>query len=305
MPLVERVREEMKANGLSQAQVARESGTHATRLNQWLQGKYPGDTVSLEEALGKWLDARARQLAEGTRLPEAPAWVSTPTAQRILAALGYAQMAGDVSVVYGGAGLGKTQTARHYQGTAPNVWIATMTPATSTVAAALDRVCTSVGVRTVPQGANRMEAAIVERMRDTNGLLVIDEAQHMAHGAIEAVRSLQDATEVGLTIMGNEIVYNRLTGGTRQAHFAQLFSRIGRRLSLRGPLKEDVEAVCEAWGLTNGAKAMCWSIAKRPGALRGLTKCLRLGAMYAQGAGEQLASEHIKAAWRDLGGEEV
>ena len=296
------VQAEMERYGLSQTQVARESDMAASRLNQWLSGKYRGDNEAVAVDMRRWLNARSERTTAAGRLPEAPAWIATETAKRILSALAYAQMAGDVSVVYGGAGVGKTCTARQYARENPNVWIATMTPSVASVATSLERIAHALGIRETPQGAARIEAAIIDRLQGTSGLLVVDEAQHLSKLALEGVRGLHDATGVGLALLGNDQVYSQLTGGARQAHFAQLFSRIGNRMRLSAPTDADVTILAEAWGIAANAKTVCRKIAGQPGALRGLTKALRMATMAAAGEGAALAREHIKFAWESLGG---
>ena len=109
-----------------------------------------------------------------------------------------------------------------------------------------------------------------------------------------------------MAFLGNETVYSRLTGGQRQAHFAQLFSRVGCRLRLVKPQKEDVGELLDAWNVQGRARDLCGKIAGQPGALRGLTKTLRLASMMAAGEGASaLDVEIIKAAWLDLGGDAV
>ncbi|MEA4857950.1 AAA family ATPase [Solidesulfovibrio sp.] len=306
MPLTgdvrELVRAEMERGGMSQAQVAREAGINSARLSQWLADKYQGDNATVDAAMRTWLKARSERASGDARLPGAPGWIPTATAKRVQAALFYAQMAGDIAVTYGGAGVGKTCTAMQYQRENPNVWIATMTPATSSLATCLERIALSVGIREVPQGALRIESAITSRIQGTGGLLIVDEAQHLSKAALEGVRSIHDLTQVGLALLGNESVYAQLTGGSRQAHFAQLFSRIGRRLRLNTPDKEDVEALLDAWSVPGDARESCRQVARQNGALRGLTKMLRVASMMAAGEGHALSNEHVRAAWCDLGG---
>ena len=56
----------------------------------------------------------------------------------------------------------------------------------------------------------------------------------------------------------------------------------------------------EAWGVQDAeARALLAEIAGRPGALRMLTKTLRLAAMATGGKPDLKA---VRAAWRDLGG---
>src|ERR1035437_1267786 len=52
----------------------------------------------------------------------------------------------------------------------------------------------------------------------TGGLLVIDEAQHLSVAALDQIRSIHDATDLGIALVGNQQVYARLTGGNRAAY---------------------------------------------------------------------------------------
>src|SRR5699024_622529 len=273
--LAEAAAAEMEQYALSQAVVARESGVNSSAFNRWLRGQYPGDNATIDDKIKRWLDARLERRRTEATLPAAPAWVDTPSARQVLSALSYAQMAGDITVIYGGAGVGKTLAARRYKRQAPNVWIATMTPATSVLGSALERIALTVGLR--PSGrAARIEGDIIDKLTGTQGLLIIDEGQHLCPRALEAVRSLQDATGIGVAILGNEIVYAQLTGGTRSMGFAQLFSRIGKRVRLTRPKAADVDALLDAWGINaRDAQRLLHQIAKKPGALRGVTKTLR------------------------------
>jgi DNA transposition AAA+ family ATPase len=222
-----------------------------------------------------------------------------------MSVLTYAQMAADLAVIYGGPGVGKTRTISHYQKTSPNVWIATMTPDCSTVPAMIEEIADAFGLHgggTV--SSSRMRRAMCRKMRGTTGLLIVDEAQHLGNNAIEELRSIHDATEIGVVLAGNESVYSRLTGGHRAAHFAQIFSRIGKKLRLNRPVKGDVIALAEALNVTGSAERdLLLDIAQKPGALRGVVKTVRLAGMFAAGAGVTVTEEHIRSAWRDLGGE--
>lgn len=289
---------------LTQAEIGRQSGVSSSRLNRWLKGAYEGDNEALEAELARWVDSYVTRQIESRALPAAPEWVATPTGERITAALGYAQIAADIAVVYGGAGLGKTTAIRHYAHTNPNVWIATMTPATATTVPALEEIALALGLKEVTGGAARIQRAIVARLTGTHGLLVIDEAQHLGVGALDAARALHDATGVGLALVGNESVYARMTGGNRAAYLDRLFSRIGKRVRLTRAHGDDIDALITAWRIeSKDCRQVLHEIAAKPGGLRGLTKTLRLASMFAVGAGRAVSCDDIRAAWRDLGGE--
>ena len=290
---------------LSQAILAKESGVSATTLNQWLGGKYPGDNEGIDAKLRLWLEADQARRAAGSAMPVAPSYVSTPTSARILGALGYAQMAGDIAVVYGNAGVSKTETVKHYRDSSPNVWIATMTPSTSGVVPALEEICDALGI-SPGGGARKMAKAICKRVRDTHGLLCIDEAQHLGVPALDEIRAIHDDTGVGIALVGNDGVFARMAGGRNAAQLDRLYSRVGKRLRLQQATEGDIVALIKAWGIED---AKCHTtliqIARGSGALRTLTKTLRLASMYAAAEGRGVCCEDVRAAATELmsGGE--
>lgn len=299
------VRQEMHRAGFTQKRLAHEIGTGESRLSQWLSGSYPCKTEDLEKKIRFWLAGmreRKEERASGL-IPEMPEWKPTPTGESILSVFKYAQHMADMGIVYGGAGLGKTMTAQRYQADAPNVWIATMAPSISSVSACFERVALAVGIHHVSSRAVSAENAIVSRVQGSRGLIVIDEAQHLTVLCLDALRGLYDASGIGLVFMGNERVYAQLTGGSRKAHFAQLFSRIGRQLRLTAPANGDIDVLLDAWGIREKkARALCREIGVKAGALRGLAKVLRQAGLMVGDNDTTIHAEHIEAAWMEIGG---
>lgn len=289
----------------NQMRIAREVGISATTLSQWMSGTYAGDNPGVEAKIRRWFDNVEAARAAAGAMPAAPGFVETPSAARTLAALRYAQVAGDIAVVYGGAGMSKTTSIREYARRAPNVWHATMTPASAGVVTCLEEVAEAVNANGAAGGAARLHRAICRRVAETGGLLVIDEAQHLSVAALDQIRSIHDATAVGVALVGNESVYARMTGGNRAAYLDRLFSRIGKKVRLIRPTAEDVRALVTAWGVSDAkCGAALHDIASKPGALRGLTKTLRLASMHAAAEGRAVCCADVKTAWRELGGAE-
>lgn len=288
----------------SQARIAREVGISATTLSQWLSGTYAGDNAAVEAKIARWFDGVQAKRATASAMPAAPNYIETPSTQRILAALRYAQVAGDIAVIYGGAGMSKTTSIRQFARLAPNVWHATMTPASAGVVTALEEIAEAVSANGAVGGAARLHRAICRRVAETGGLLVIDEAQHLSVAALDQIRSIHDATGVGIALVGNEQVYARMTGGNRAAYLDRLFSRIGKKVRLIRPSADDVKALADSWGVDRDCRPVLLDIASKPGALRGVSKTLRLASMHAAAEGRAICCTDVKTAWRELGGAE-
>ena len=290
------VREIMQAEGLKQTQVAQEVGLAYGTFTPWLAGNYAGSTEDKAIAVAKWVDARAEKKRVAQQLPAAPAFQETPSAARMLRLMRYCHFAPDIGVVAGGAGIGKTTTAREYQRRAPNVFIVTGEPVMSSPANFLVEVSAELGLPEVtPQ---KMARAITRKLRGSGALLIVDEAQHLTTTTLNQARAIHDASDCGLVFLGNETVYSRMGDG--RAEFAQLFSRVGSKVTQPRPKPEDVDALLAAWGLDIDKK-LPRAIAQKPGALRGLTKTLRIAHVLAAGKAETVTTEHLRAAWDQIG----
>lgn len=289
---------------LSQAKVATEAGISSTTLSQYLSASYGGDNAAIEAKLLRWAETTQAARAQAAAMPTAPGFVETPTSARVIGALRYAQVAGDMAVIYGSAGVGKSESIKRYRLTAPNVWHATMTRASANVVTALEVIADALGL-TVSGGANKLHKAICKKLAGTGGLLVIDEAQHLTEAALDQVRGIHDETGIGVAFVGNEQVYARMTGGNRAAYLDRLFSRIGKKVRLTKSTQEDVAALIDGWAVRDAkTRALLLDIASKPGALRGVTKVLRLASMFAAAEQRTLSYDDVRAAWRELGGVE-
>lgn len=298
--VLSRVRTRIQERGMSEKLAAKEIGLSPAALNQIFSGKYGADPKTQLEKMERWLDAQAEAQA-APQLPAAPDFVETATANKIIATLGYAQMWGDIAVIYGGAGVGKTTASKQYQERYPNVWVATMSPSSSSVASSLAKIAKAVGIKGVPHSATKLHDEITRKINGTGGLIVVDEAQHLSVTALDELRSLHDETGIGIALVGNESVYTRMTGGNRTAPYLdRLFSRIGKKIKLTRPTKGDVDRIASAFGVADSAALnQLAQIGSKAGALRAVVKTVRLATMMA--AGLTPDAKHIQKAWEDLG----
>lgn len=298
--LIERVRDEISQSELSQSDAAKKIGISSSIMSQWLKGKYEGDNKEVNKKAERWLSACTERRGSIASMPSPPTWVETPTSKKINATFSYAQMAGVMGIVYGGAGVGKTVTCEHYAREYPNVWhIELMADAGGKLECARE-ICNVMGLTTTGN-ASQLRRDIVNHAKGSQGLLIMDEAQFLKPLSLEMMRGIWRQAGIGVVLVGNEVVYAQLTGGQRAASFAQLFSRISKKQRLNKPLKGDVLQLADAWQVQGKKERdLLWDIANKNGALRSLTEVLRLASMYA--GQEALSGRYIKAAWNELGG---
>lgn len=301
--LREAVRATLLRAGMTQDRIARHAGISGSALSQWLHGKYMGDNAALEKRIASWVEEPQNKFSD--HCDPIPTWVQTPTAAAIEGALNYARSRPSIAVVYGGAGVGKTTAIGRYARDFKDVWIFEASKSRASMLEALRAVYEIMtGYKCEEKRSSTISRMIFERLQWSRGrgLLIVDEAQHLTIDAIEEFRALHDSSGVGFVLAGNESVYAQLTGRTRRAEFAQLFSRVGKRLRLDKPTEEDVLAILQAWRV-EGVKEreFCQQIASMPGGLRGLTNVLVDATAAAQAMGRLVDLKMLRAAWGDLG----
>jgi DNA transposition AAA+ family ATPase len=303
-PLRTFIQDEIKAGKTTGAAVAREAGISTTALSQWLEGKYPGNSERVAGKLEVWKLAR-EQRQEALRRSFKPLdWIETPTSRNLLDVLMFAQNYGKMALIYGGPGLGKSTVLQRYAEMKPNVWTLTADPTCATMVPMLRALARAVG--SLETGtADKLKAGIERKLRDSLGVVIVDEAQHLGVQALEVLRSIHDALGIGLVLCGNLTVFARVGRNVeaREASFAQLSSRLGRSVRVPTPEDADVYAIGEAYGLTGAPELeLLTSIAQREeGALRDVMMVLSVASIIARGADVPISHEFLLGAAYNLG----
>lgn len=302
MTLTTQVKQLIEDKGLTQTQVAKECGFSSGALSSFLKGTYKGDNDKLEEALQKWLDGQSQQTAV---FVSAPDFVETPTASKIFADLDFVKMFGKMGVVYGASGVGKTQAARQYTKQNNNVWMITARPSICTINEVLYEMALELGISDAPKRAGKLSRMLKTKLAGTKGLMIIDEADHLPLKVLEELRILQEDSEVGFMLIGNDKVYTQMQGGFNQRHqFARLWSRNAKRQSVQKNSKKDIDAVAQAWSLDLSDSQLMtalYSIGQGAGSLRALTNYLQLAGLTAKARNEPITLPLILSAQKQMG----
>jgi hypothetical protein len=278
--------------------VAQEAGVAYGTFSNWMGNTYLGRTSDIARKAQRWIDAQAAMAQKRAEMPIAPGYIATPTSLQFISLLEHAQYAPELVLLSSSPGLGKTTSIIRHQATNPNVFLLTCEPCFSTPRMVLDTLAQTLDL-TEKYSSQTVSRAIQRRLRGSGGLLVVDEAQHLTSPSIDQLRTLHDLAGIGVAIVGNETVNTRIEGFGRQAQFAQLFSRIGMRITRLKATQEDVRMILDAWNVegVEERRLLTW-IAKQPGSLRGITKTMRLAHMLADG--KPVTTDLIRRSWERI-----
>ncbi|MDA0126482.1 AAA family ATPase [Vibrio sp. MarTm2] len=291
-----RVRALTESKVVSASQIAKEISVSPATLSQILNGSYKADPAKMIQKLERWLNYREEKNAKPS---VNPGFVMTQTAQLITNDLTYAQVTESIVVIFGASGVGKSETLREYQKNNNNVWMITASPSRSSLTECLYELALELGLDDAPRRKGMLARVIRNRLIGSEGLVIIDEADHLDYPTLEELRILQEETGIGMVLVGNNKVYTQLTGGRRNEDFARLFSRIAKKRGIHKTKQADVRAIADAWNV-NGAteRSLMQQISERPGGLRILSKTLKLATMFANG--QSISEQVLRKAFAEL-----
>jgi len=198
----------------------------ASTIRDLMKGVYRENADQHIRTLNNWVEQDARQRAVAI----SGKYVQTSVAKQMMAAARLVREAGTMGIVYGPTGIGKTRCARavheHFAGSIlVTVQYGLYHPKGFTTALA-----EALGVRSVGTARNDAKFStqyerVIERLRESNRLLIVDEAHKLHEGAIELLREIHDATGVPVLLVAIKELQTRLMRHA-DPDAGQLYSRI-------------------------------------------------------------------------------
>ena len=285
---------EMEKQGLSRNVAARRVGVSPATLGLWLRGEYTGDNKAVEAKIERWL--LTQQEAERHNLKAAGLDTHRDLAvtDEVGAVLAHAQAVGDVVLIHGRSGAGKSWAAQHYCRTHSSAYYTSMTCAVRSLAGLLGRVGDAVGAYADHRSALEAETAVIERLRDRRALLAVDEAHHLTARLLDELRCIRDISGCGLALIGHDSI--RIT----LARCPQIVGRIASRLGKGAPDEGDVATLVSGiLGRRASRREVdaAMTAARGPGGLHALRRTLERAWMAARIAGnDAIRIEDIESA---------
>lgn len=217
---IERIREWVKTHpDYSFAALARLARISPSALNQIIHGKY---ATSPEPLLGKVLQAMKNHDDAGGNGRGAVVVTSVYTIAQ--AACKMARRYKNFAVVSGWVGTGKTFSLKAYAAKHPNTHLVEATP-TMTPSSLIKLLARLVAGMNGVSNRDDCFQAVINALKDTDSLLIIDEAETLSPKQLHTLRRIRDLTNIGIVLSGTEHLSGVLK--PERGQFDQIRSRTG------------------------------------------------------------------------------
>lgn len=212
----------MEQSQKSQRQISKETGLSTSVISQFLDGTYSGNNDKVAQAIEQYLTVGKGRL---NGVQSSVFYESLLNTQEVLFACTYAHMKNDITLVSGDAGAGKTTALEYYTQHNTGVIMVTADSCTASATAILTLIADSLGKR-ITGNRSALMRGLVAHLKDTNRLIIVDEADHLTLQALQAIRNLNDQAKVGIVLSGNDKIYRQMFTGQRGYEFDQIRTRI-------------------------------------------------------------------------------
>lgn len=235
----QQLKEYMERTKTQQKEIASKLGVSIAVVSLYLKGKYNGNTEELDLKVEQFLSRQKDKVLDKQVSHE---FVATFTARQIMAAIQDAHVEGDMCVVYGASGLGKTQAVKQYAKENSGA-ILIETNMSFSAKVLLQKLCEKLGINS--RGTlDQLFDAVVLKLKGSERVILVDEAENLPTRSLEFLRRIYDATKVGVALVGTPRLLVNLKGKNNE--LAQLYNRIWRACALGNALPDkDVHLLTE------------------------------------------------------------
>ena len=236
--IINQLNEYMTRTGASQTKVAKALGISSATLSYFLKGTYTGDTEAICEKAKDFLETEA----EREKFRSNSGIVQTKPFKTIQTFCDLVLKHQIIGMLTGDAGCGKTTAIKDFSKVHPSV-ILIEADHGYTAKALFDELCTELGLD--DRGSLHQKLVrIVNKLKDSGRLIIVDEAEHLPYRALELIRRVHDKAGVGIALCGMPRLEKNVQGDRN--HYAQLNSRISAPCRAKLLDNADIKAYIES-----------------------------------------------------------
>ena len=225
MTVKEKLIQLLEGSCYTQKKVATKTGLSTAVISQYINGVYNGNIANVEAALADFI-SREEDRAKRREVKEC--FVKTQLAGRMLGLISNTHMDGDIGVIYGPAGMGKSMALREYATTNKGVILIEADPG-YTAKVLLQELCARLGVKK-NGNIHELSEECIQALNGTGWVILVDEAELLPYRALEVLRRIHDRSGVAIVLAGMPRLLINLKGS--RGEFAQLYSRVGMALDI-------------------------------------------------------------------------
>lgn len=215
----------LEAPGYTQRMVATKTGLSTAVISQYLKGVYNGNNDNIEEALQDFI---AREHERSNRREVKESFVHTQLADLALGLIDSSHRYGDIGVIHGPAGMGKSMALKQYASTNKGAILIEADPG-FTAKVLLQELCSRLGVKK-SGNIHELSEECIQALTGTGWVILVDEAELLPYRALEVLRRIHDRSGVAIVLAGMPRLLINLKGS--RGEYAQLYSRVGMALNL-------------------------------------------------------------------------
>lgn len=225
MNVKEKLIQLLEGSGYTQKKVATKTGLSTAVISQYLKGVYNGNIRNIENVLADFI-RREEERARRQEVKES--FVHTRLADLALGLISNTHMDGDIGVIFGPAGMGKSMVLRQYASTSKGVILIEADPG-YTAKVLLQELCVRLGVKKTGN-IHELSEECIQALTGTGWVVLVDEAELLPYRALEVLRRIHDRSGVALVLAGMPRLLINLKGS--RGEYAQLYSRVGMALDI-------------------------------------------------------------------------
>lgn len=221
------------------AELARLSRLPASTISSVLAGKYPSSPSRQLNALAGVCRTSMARAAVAAAVP----FVETSTYRLAFNACHRARLYKNFGVLTGAVGTGKTRALREYTRSSPGTYLIEGVP-DMTPSLLLSALLAATGASAGSSSPGERLFALINALRGTDSLVILDEAEKVKPACLEHLRRLRDQAGIGVVLAGTEELIAALNKDAGQ--FNQVRSRVGFwPMPIRSITREDCDALVD------------------------------------------------------------
>lgn len=230
--LITQVNKIRERNNYSQNDLALKIGRSPAVINQFLQGKYKGNTEDVAARIREFVEAEEARFNAKFK---APTFVETESTKEATKLIDFARKYRTICVLTADSGLGKSTILREYRAGRTDTILIEVTSG-FTPRALMKALLTELK----PDASKSASTAelmkeCISGLETTPRLILVDEAELLPYQTLEALRRLYDMAETGIVLAGLPRLTDNLVGA--DGEHVQLYSRIAQYLDLNEEFK--------------------------------------------------------------------